>query len=939
MYPWWLFVWILSLFNFSVRENNPLPTVHQFPSERVINKQLSKEEIAHCLLRAQILRDSIQLDSAVSILEKVLIHTSRQKDPSLHLDCLEQLTLSYLLLENEVLAMKYALEGLSFFSSPSNKEISLRAKWLTLTGKAFYIKGEFKTAATYFEQAYKLYDGITSSPTEQKVELLRYSGSCYSYFYLYPEEEKEYRILAKKKLESAQSLALSLDGKFLDDVYNSLGWYYLRISDFPKARQYHHMALLMRLKRQQTKANRLKTAQSYNAVAAVWGSMLNSDSLIYYHRKSYQVRSSIWKHHPDLSISANSLASAFARKALYDTALYYAQRSLIACSGVFDDPDFRKNPDESSIILTPQLVTALLHKSKILWERYQGQSHDIRDLKIAYNCILLFYKQISKVDRKLKFNLENNFQINDVDITHLLTCETLFHLTGDRKYFYSCIDMLELTRANNLRKSLYSATMLMEEGLDSIEINHIKSFEYQIDEKQACLSAATTTERKMTYKGQYDSLMIQYNEYMEQLAIKHPGILNFGNKMVFTSAMEFSNILPSGKAVLAYSVYDTIIFGFAFTNGKEVMFHRIIRPADHQIFTDFTSLRTEFGKAGQNKTEFYRWGRSLYQWLIRPLEPLVDHSTEIYILSEKELSGIPFEILLTTNIDPNSTSYREFPFFIKKHPVSYSFSITLMKLRSGLKSLNNDSLIAFAPLYENISRPELNGNKDYMTYRDQILPLPGSKKEITGLAGIVPSRLYFGQEAGITNFIKNAGRYRMVHIAAHSFLNREEPLNSAIAFYLNPREQGAGFLHGFEINRLKLKAEMVVLSACNTGTGKWRPEEGVNSLGWYFANAGIPSQVITLWNVEDQSSAKIMSSFYQFLKKGDSKPEALRNAKLRFLEESPERCTEPFLWAGFILYGDPLPLFPGSNIRWMTALSSLLLLILLILLLKKNAAY
>jgi CHAT domain-containing protein len=126
---------------------------------------------------------------------------------------------------------------------------------------------------------------------------------------------------------------------------------------------------------------------------------------------------------------------------------------------------------------------------------------------------------------------------------------------------------------------------------------------------------------------------------------------------------------------------------------------------------------------------------------------------------------------------------------------------------------------------------------------------------------------------------------------------------------------------------MKLKAQMAVLSACNTGLGEIHEGEGVMSLGRAFAYAGVPSIVMSLWPAEDESTADLMGYFYEGLAEGQAKDEALRNAKLRFLEEIPPSKHHPFYWAGFVVQGDAGPLEKGGIPVWGWILIGLIIIV------------
>ena len=156
--------------------------------------------------------------------------------------------------------------------------------------------------------------------------------------------------------------------------------------------------------------------------------------------------------------------------------------------------------------------------------------------------------------------------------------------------------------------------------------------------------------------------------------------------------------------------------------------------------------------------------------------------------------------------------------------------------------------------------------------------------------------------------------YRTIHFATHAVLGDEIRGATQPALVLSPNNGGGypGMLRFSDILDLKLNADLVVLSACNTRLGKLRTGEGLVGLTRAFMYAGADSVVVSLWNVLDQSTSMLMQRFHQRLKDGESKAEALRQAKLDIMKESVklkatgthESLASPFFWAPFILVGD-----------------------------------
>ena len=174
-------------------------------------------------------------------------------------------------------------------------------------------------------------------------------------------------------------------------------------------------------------------------------------------------------------------------------------------------------------------------------------------------------------------------------------------------------------------------------------------------------------------------------------------------------------------------------------------------------------------------------------------------------------------------------------------------------------------------------------------------------------------------------FKSNAIDYGILHLATHAIIDGENPLNSYLIFTSTGDSTEDNNLYAWELYNMRLNAQMAVLSACNTGFGKLQRGEGVMSLGRAFAYAGVPSIVMSLWPAEDESTADLMGYFYEALAEGQSKDEALRNAKLRFLKEMPPSKHHPFYWAGFVVQGDAGPLKSNEIPLWIWGLCVVLI--------------
>ena len=184
-------------------------------------------------------------------------------------------------------------------------------------------------------------------------------------------------------------------------------------------------------------------------------------------------------------------------------------------------------------------------------------------------------------------------------------------------------------------------------------------------------------------------------------------------------------------------------------------------------------------------------------------------------------------------------------------------------------------------------------------------PLPEGAEEVKALArlyGAARSKVYLGADASEDRVTSEAGRASILHFTTHGTLNNAAPMYS----YLTLAEGGPkddGLLEAWELMQLDLKADLAVLSACETARGRIGGGEGVIGLSWAMFIAGVPSTVVSQWKVESASTRDLMVNFHRsLLSAKPTKADALRQAALKLMR-NPE-TSHPFYWAGFVLVGD-----------------------------------
>lgn len=302
----------------------------------------------------------------------------------------------------------------------------------------------------------------------------------------------------------------------------------------------------------------------------------------------------------------------------------------------------------------------------------------------------------------------------------------------------------------------------------------------------------------------------------------------------------------------------------------------------------------------------------LYREFLFPLREVNKKKmTQLVVVPDGVLYYLPFETLIPGGLDEPSLS----DCLVSRYQISYAPSSSSLRLllKRASRVSPAQALLAFGnPHYSTFSTERKKKNSPaeilkelYQNQGFEISSLPFSKKEIHKISRYFPQRatqIFTGREAR-EEVVKSfpLQNYKVLHFACHGLLDEEFPYRSALVLSLYDPKGNDGFLQVREIWNLKVKSDLVVLSACQTGRGKLEKGEGLLGLPRMFFYSGAQSVVCTLWKIGDRPTSRFMDFFYRFLEKGKRKAEALRLAKLRMLKT---KYAHPFFWAPFVLTGE-----------------------------------
>ncbi len=378
-------------------------------------------------------------------------------------------------------------------------------------------------------------------------------------------------------------------------------------------------------------------------------------------------------------------------------------------------------------------------------------------------------------------------------------------------------------------------------------------------------------------------------------------------------------LLGTGKALVEFFMGDSTLYIFVLSqNNLRCQRLALDFPLNESVKTLVGSMQLYPYSAGDaakmqaatfSKNAFY-----IYQklWL-----PIADGLPEnLVIVPDGILAYLPFEVLLE-KMPTDLLRYKSHAYLLRRHNISYAYSAAqLLALAEKPATTAGKSLLAFAPTFE--------GNPGGMR------SLKHNLEEAEQAHDLFGGDLRQGTSATSESFMQLAADYRILHLATHGKAAASLSEFSYLAFNAPLDAGGVSLLHVQDLYHLRLPADLVVLSACETGIGEYRSGTGMVSMASGFFYAGARSIVNTLWSVDDARNARLMALFFENIKKGLPKDKALRLAKLSFLDAYPHDEAHPAFWAAPIAFGNMEPLSFSRFNWWGVAIVAVFLALFLV---------
>ena len=458
----------------------------------------------------------------------------------------------------------------------------------------------------------------------------------------------------------------------------------------------------------------------------------------------------------------------------------------------------------------------------------------------------------------------------------IAVCKQLYRKTQNPEFAIKALRYVEESKAAVLRNALQNKRFMNPYQNDSLVRK-----ESVLQTEKARLNQAIVTQKTRGDKKALNRLITRRSKLDNQLQLLNEKIrkrFHFHPKFerIFSLDSLRENLLQDHQIIVSYFVgkNQTEIFSI---DKKHIYWRSISNP-------DYTALlRKLFAFYEQDKgqliinqiDDFVKVSKSLYDLLLQP--ELARNTVEsCLIIPDGNLSFVPFEALLTEEI--HARQFASFPFLLQKLQMSYAYSIGIMQ--NNQYEMQTDKNIGFFPAFDKHQRG--------------LEPLPYTLEEAGKLTTSIEMHVFMNENATLAHFLEEADNKQIIHLSTHA--------HSGTLTHPPSVEFWDKSLFLPEIFGYKMQADLLVMSACETGIGATVKGEGAMSLAWGFSLAGIHNLVVSLWEVNDQSTATLMGSFYRYMAQDKSFEKALMFSKRDYLSDKTisNIRKSPYYWSGFV---------------------------------------
>lgn len=840
-------------------------------------------------------------------------------------------------------AFRYSQLAWNLFEQSEAEDSPLKASVIAALGKAYYHLSQPRQALDLLTKALKMHQQFVS---EDHPQIASSYGSLGNVYY----QKKDFD-LAEQYMQKALTIFNKINsgkGEAVGKMHKNLGLVYWAQRKWDEAEDILMKAIsILKESFGDTHAD---LAQSYSYLGTVYQSKDQFELALDYQQKALDIQYQVFgSYHHHIGASLFSISQVYRELKEWDLSLQYIKASLDVCNIIYDGihVDIASSYNELGKIYeyTGQLDSALFFYEKALRVDLQtiGEGHPW--VLWDYNKIGSIYEALGNRTAAINYYERGIFGLDSLRMSLPTTSTKKHHINKrynvfehaieaslalgqqrtDEERLQRCFFYSEKSKSNILLETLNQFDSLTFQDVPTALLKQENDLKRELGkvEKQRFSEIQKGVEKNSSLLSSYDSVLFalrhEYSDFLLTLQREYPSYyqLKYQVEVLDVETVQ-QDLLAPNQALLEYFVGDDHLYLFLV---KPDDYDVISIPLDFPLDTWVGQMRTglyEYHLSSYHGESAYQAimdtftqsAYSLYQKLIAPVAEQLPE--QLIIVPDGILGYIPFDALLTSQPSENYT-FKSHDYLLRKHQISYSYSATLLaEMRQSHRRKPANNVLAIAPFFGD----QPPAYADLPSRRKGLGPLTFNLPEARQVTDLLKGELLSGKEASKEQFLAISPNFRYLHLATHGKANDQHSDYSYLAFTPS-RDSSADYrLYVQELYNLRLNADMVVLSACETGIGELQRGEGIISLARGFSYAGAKSIVTSLWSVNDAASQELMIKFYTYLKHGLAKDAALRQARLDYLEVHTHDEAHPYYWAAFIPIGNMAEIETGSDWRW-----------------------
>ncbi len=585
------------------------------------------------------------------------------------------------------------------------------------------------------------------------------------------------------------------------------------------------------------------------------------------------------------------------------------QQSIILLSRDFDDSDILQLPLLDDFFYgKDMLLKAIVRKTALINDLY-GETADplyLRSVMDHYHFALGLIELMIE-DQSGMLSVSELFKdFNQLYETAIKVSVSLNELYPDEDIYRNISSYMEASRMNHA-KILYRLNQVINFGgiPDSVLRRRAELEEILLSRTTDSLGEPGNQAEQFQIEQELDRIHFLVKNASNKQEHAHSGDVDLLRKA--------RRKLPGKGMILQYYFGEEDLYLLATTRTSNNLLTLKWGNQEQEDLNNYIHMMRlpgkDAGMAELNKRVFHSLGLNVV---------LGNDIQEIVVIPDRELYFVPFDALkdeADQYLVANYTIYTENSLFL--------MSIPGQKVKKGIP------LLALAPFATSREGADMQDTERRGRGMD-LNPLPGSEVEIETIHDLFGGVMETGLSASEGFFNEKAQNSKIIHLSSHSYLDDEDPFFNSIVLAPGPGTED-GYLQTHELYGLHLNTELLTLSACNTGLGSYMDGEGIISLATGFRTAGVKNIVMSLWSLPDDATSAVMKNFYTYLKAGKPKAEALRQAKLDYLEDADQNMAAPYFWAATVLTGKNSPLVSRTRSTLFYGGMGLIVLLLFIL--------